>query len=742
MKKYILCLLWPWAALVAQESIQGIILLQEGSASVAVEGANVYWEGTDVGTTTDATGAFRINKTNKTNQLIIRYLGFITDTLTVASDAKITHFLTPDLGSNLDEVTVVQRRKAIQKSFLKAQNIYTVNSAELLKAACCNLSESFETNPSIDVNFSDAITGTKQIRMLGLTSPYLMITEENIPMIRGASQAYGLTFIPGTWIESIQITKGAGSVVNGYESISGQINAELKKPFSDVPFFANLFSSVNGRNEVNLHGNVKLSDKWSTGIYVHGNQRTQRFDKNQDNFLDLPLSKQLNFFNRWQYTNPEKGWVSFLSFRWMEDQKQLGMMDYRPELHRNKQSVWGSEIDTQRFDSSLKIGYVFPELSYQSFGLQMAFSRHDQKAYYGYRNYNIEQQSFFANLLFNSIIGNTKNKFKSGINVTHDRYIEQVDQLDFNRVDYAVGGFFEYSYDSLEDFSLVTGLRLDHHNRLGTFLTPRVHLRYLPVEKTVVRASLGSGRKSANLFAENQTLFGTNRELVIRQNGGSIYGLRPEKAWNYGLSVRRTFSLGSQEFDFTADYYVTRFTDRVVVDWEKESQIAFYNLEGKSQANSLQLELDYNPSKNWSFRFAYKNEQVKTDYDRGYFQNPLTPKHRFFGNMGWENERNEKGAQWRWDLTFHQLGKQRLVATTRDPQGSFAPAYGLWNTQWTRAFNQQLEVYSGLENIGNYRQNRPIIGAEDPFGTIFDAAQVYAPIFGRMIYMGLRWNLN
>ena len=202
------------------------------------------------------------------------------------------------------------------------QNVVKISEEELLKAACCNLSESFETNPSIDVNFSDALTGTKQIKMLGLSSPYILISEENIPSVRGASQIYGLTYTPGTWIESIQITKGAGSVTNGFESIAGQINTELKKPFFDFPLYVNLYSSVNGRQEANLHWNKKISEKWSTGLYLHGNQRTQKFDRNKDGFIDIPLAKQTNLFHRWQYTDAVKGWVGFLGLRYLNDEKQ------------------------------------------------------------------------------------------------------------------------------------------------------------------------------------------------------------------------------------------------------------------------------------------------------------------------------------------------------------------------------------------------------------------------------------
>jgi outer membrane receptor for ferrienterochelin and colicin len=725
----------------AQEKLEGQIFSREDGNTFPLEGASIYWMNTQTGTTSSQEGIFSLPFLGVNNQLIISYLGHKSDTIVVSKNEKKIYYLEANSSEALDEVTLTQRKKAIQKSYLDAQNIININSAELLKAACCNLSESFETNPSIDVNFSDALTGTKQIKMLGLTSPYLLITEENIPMVRGASQAYGLSFTPGTWVESIQITKGTGSVVNGYESIAGQINTEIKKPFSDVPLFLNVFTSANGRQELNAQGNFKLNERWSTGLFLHGNQRTLAKDRNQDSFLDVPLAQQYNFLNRWQFTNAEKGWVGFGSIRWMQDDKQLGTLDYDPLQDRKSASVWGSEIRTDRLDISLKTGYVFPELPYQSFGFQSAYSNHKQDAYYGLRTYQIDHESFYTNLLFNSIIGNTKNKFKLGVNFAYDQYFENVDTFYFNRIDRSVGSFFEYTYDNLENLTLVAGIRLDSHNRLGTFVTPRMHLRYLPREKTIIRASVGSGRKVANIFAENQTIFGTNRLISIEQSGGSIYGLNPEKAWNYGMSIRQMFSLWGGSGDLTVDYYRTLFTDQVVVDWEQRGQISFYNLEGASRANSFQFSIDYAPIKSLSFRLAYKNYDVKTTYKSGFLQRPLQAQNRFFANAAWETERNEKGAQWRWDWTFHALGKQRLVNTVRDGSGSYSEGYGLWNSQLTRAFTNNLEFYVGAENIGDYTQNNPIIGANDPFGIDFDTAQIYAPVFGRMLYAGFRWNL-
>ena len=742
MKKlFLLFNLISATTLVAQTTINGQVLVQENNETYPLEGVAIFWLDTQEGTVSNAEGAFTLDRVPNTDQLVLKYLGFKTDTLTVSSDKKIFHFMKEDLGERLNEVELTQRRKAMQKSYFEAQNLIKVNSEELLKAACCNLSESFETNPSIDVNFSDALTGTKQIKMLGLSSPYLLITEENIPSVRGSSQIYGLTYTPGTWIESIQITKGAGSVTNGFESIAGQINTELKKPFSDDPLFVNLFASINGRQEANFHWNKKVSPKWSTGIYVHGNQRNLITDQNQDNFLDLPLSKQVNLLNRWQYTDAEKGWVSFASLRYLDDQKQSGSTDFNPATDRGSSSLWGSEINTKRLDASVKAGYVFPLLTYQSFGFQAAYSRHDQEAYFGLRQYNIVHDSFFGNLLFNSILGNTRHKFKTGINFGWDHYQELVDNTYFERTDRILGAFFEYTFDSLAQWNIVAGLRIDNHNNLGTFVTPRLHVRYTPWERAALRFSVGQGRKAANIFAENQSLFATNRSIDLQTNGGSIYGLRPEKAWNYGGSFQQGFSLFNKQGDLTVDYYRTQFQDQVVVDWETARFIRFYNLEGESFANSFQLSLDYAPFENTAFRFAYKNYQVKTTFTNGLQQRLLQPENRFFANAEYNNV-TEEGKGWRFDANYHFVGSQRLPENPRDGLAAMAGAYGLWNAQISRVFSPRFEVYLGGENLTKVQQNNPIIGVDRPFGRDFDASLVYAPVFGRMIYAGLRLKLK
>ncbi|MEQ6125198.1 TonB-dependent receptor [Pseudotenacibaculum sp. MALMAid0570] len=729
----------------SQQTLKGMIMDKSfPKGEQGVFGANVYWLNTNVGTTTDEKGWFSIPYKQEYKKLVISYVGYKTDTISVTSIQTIHHFLTPE--NQLEEVQITSRKQATQKSFLQTANVFTVNSDELLKAACCNLAESFETNPSIDVNFSDALTGTRQIQMLGLKSPYLLISQENIPSIRGAAQVFGLTFTPGTWVESIQITKGAGSVINGFESISGQINAELVKPLTDKKFFLNAYGSLGGRLELNTHFNQKLSKKWQTGLYIHGNYRGNKFDRNDDGFLDFPLANQINLMNRWQYIDAEKGWVSFINIRYMNDSKQTGQSDFDPDIDRGTTNAWGGEIETQRLDLSSKIGYVFPELPFQSFGFQLAYSSHQQDSYFGLRDYNIDHHSIYSNFLFNSIIGDTRNKFTTGISFTHDGYNELVDTRNFRRIENSFGVFFEYAYDDLEKVSFTAGLRLDSHNLLGTFVSPRFHFRYVPWEKSAFRLSFGQGRKSANIFAENQQLFSSGRQINLQPSGGKIYGLNPEVAWNYGVSFMQGFNLFERKGNITFDFYRTDFQNQVVVDWENPQEISFYNLQGDSYANSFQVEINHPILEKLDVRVAYKYYDVQTDYTSGKLLKPLTPNHRFFANTSYETVERSNGSQWKFDLTYNFIGEQRLPNTSTNPiqyqLAEYSNGYNLLNGQVTKVFSKRFEVYLGGENLTNVKQKNPILASDNPFGNNFDSTIIYAPIFGRMFYSGLRFKID
>ena len=726
----------------SQNILQGQILYNENNKDIPLEGATVKWLNTNKGTISSEDGKFKLESALGEDFIEISFLGFETDTVYIKNKKNITHFLKISQENTLDEVIISKRKRSAQRTYLMPQNIVKISEDELLKAACCNLSESFETNPAVDVNHSDAFTGTKQIKMLGLKSPYILITEENIPMVRGASQTYGLTFIPGTWIESIQITKGMGSVINGYESIVGQINAELKKPLNDIPLFVNSYYGQDGRFEINTHLNSKVSEKVQTTIFAHHNRRDNINDKNGDGFLDKPLQNQINFLNKWQYTNPTKGLVSFLNFKYLNDEKTLGSILFS-QNPKYGSSNWGGEILTKRFDSSFKLGYVNPNIPYQSIGFQLSYSSHDQDSYYGARIYDINQKSIFSNIIYNTIITNSRNKIKLGLNYSHDNYDEILSQKSYSdiiqRKDNSTGVFFEYSYDNFTNLNLVAGLRYDRHNNMGSFFTPRLHFRYSIAPRFSLKGSFGTGRRISNVLTENLQVFVTNRVIQNKNLTDLLYGLKPEKATNYGVSIDKGFNFSGGQGNFIIDYYKTDFKNKIIVDFENPREVSFYNSENnQSKSSSFQAELIFSKNR-WNFTAAYKNYDIKLMYKEGLKEKPIQPKEIIFLNFGTESKKvGEK--YWKYDFTFNLLGKQRLMKNVRDKSEYVDPHFSI-NSQLTRIFSQKFEVYIGGENLNNYKQDNPIIFASDPFNKDFDGSIVHGPIFGSSIYMGFRFKI-
>ena len=742
--KYILsalCLLFT-QSLLAQNTYRGKVL---NTLNTPIESAQIIVNDSVMGVS-DAFGIFEIRIDQPTVAFVFAE-GY--EPVEVDLDNPLQdYFIALEAIADLNELVITTRKRSTQR--LKgATNTQVMNSGELLKAACCNLAESFETNPSIDVNFSDAVSGSKQIRMLGLTSPYILIAEENIPSVRGASQAYGLSFTPGTWVESIQVTKGAGSVMNGFESISGQINTELIKPADDRPFFLNLYGSTDARLEINAHFNEKVSDKWSSSLFVHGNARVKKNDRNHDGFLDNPLGSQVNVMNRWQYMNLEKGWVAFLTARYMKDEKQAGVIDFDPNIHKLSTNKWGSEILTDKFDAHTKIGYVFPDQPFKSFGWQNAFSYHRQNSYFGINQFDIIQRSVYSNFLYNSIFSNTMHKFSTGLSFMYDDYSEFLDNYggaNYDRTDTSYGAFLEYTYDNMGDLSMILGIRADNSNRLGAFVTPRVHVRYNPWDKTTIRASAGRGKRLANIFAENQYLLASSRKFNIQDEGGKAYGMDPEIAWNYGLSLSQDFQMFNRNANLTVDFYRTDFQNQIVIDLDQSARsVDFYNLDGKSYANSLQAELNYNILTHLILRTAYKYYDIQTSYQKQKMERPLQAKHRLFANLEYTTH-EVNGRYWRFDTTWNWLGKQRLPYTgdntAANQLANYTDAFSTFNAQVTKVFSDRFEVYLGGENMGNYQQDRVILGADDPFGNEFDSTIVYGPVFGQMYYAGLRFKVN
>lgn len=650
------------------------------------------------------------------------------------------------IDKNIDGVTITKVSEATALNKKNADLTFNIGGKELLKAACCNLSESFETNATVDVSFNNAVTGTKQLKMLGLDQKYTAITKELLPEIRGLASAYGLNFIPGRWINAIQLTKGGSTVVNGYESITGQINTELlkfnKKPETNL----NLFVDFQGRTEANITHTSSLSKNWSQSVLLHGNGTFGNIDENEDGFLDRPKGNQINAAYLLDFNDLEtSGWGSHFGINYLKDERKAGQTSYNWQFPQVSQDSYGVGIDISRFQVWNKTGYIFKGKPYQSIGWMNQYTYHQQDSFFGLRNYFGKQNTYYSNLIFESIIGNTNHKYKTGASFLYDNYDEDYLNQNYKRTETVPGLFFEYTLTGLK-YTLVAGLRTDFHNLAGTQWTPRINFKYDFSPKTILRLSAGRGFRTANIFAESQAYFASNRQIEILNSNGNIYGLKPEIAWNYGISLQQEMKLFGRKSTIIADFFRTDFKDQVMVDLDASPQkIQFYNLDGKSFANSFQTQWDFSPAKNFDVRMAYKYYDVEADYKSGRKKIPFMAKHRGFLNLAYATDKNSKGGFWAFDTTLNIVGKQRLPDFSSNPAEfqlpKYSNTYSTLNAQISKNFNEKTRVYFGGENLTGTMQKNPILDAKNPFGNYFDGGMVYAPIMPANFYFGVDFKL-
>ena len=665
-----------------------------------------------------------------------------TSTSTEDKEHNHDHTNNADRGEDLETVTIVKGQDPTALSKSSSSLVFNINQKELLKAACCNLAESFETNATVDVSYSNAVTGTKQLKVLGLDQKYTALTKEVLPEIRGLATAYGLNFIPGRWISGIQLTKGGSTVTSGYESITGQINTELVK-YNDKPETTlNLFLDENARTELNITHVSTLNDSWNQSILLHANATLNKSDHNDDGFLDQPTGRQLNATYLLNYNRlADKGWASHFGINVLNDNRNAGQMDFNRHLAQSEQSAYGVGINISRFQVWNKTGHIFEGKPYQSIGLQNQYTYHEQDSFFGRKNYVGKQHSYYSSLIFESIFGNTNHKYKAGASFLYDKYDETYLSNTYNREETVPGLFFEYTLTGLK-YSLVAGARTDFHNLAGTQFTPRVNFKYDFTPSTIFRLSAGRGFRTANVFAESQGLLASNREIEILDEGGEIYGLKPEVAWNYGASLSQDFKLFGRNASFLVDYFRTDFQDQVLLDLDQSAQkIVFYNLEGKSHSGSLQSQIDFTPVRNFDVRLAYKYYDVQADYMGGKREVPFMAKHRGFLNMAYETSMNEKGGFWSFDTTLNYVGKQRLPQMTGNPQelqlAPYSDDYITLNAQVALNLTDKTRVYLGGENLTSMTQDTPIIDAKNPFSNYFDGGMIYAPIMPASFYVGV-----
>jgi outer membrane receptor for ferrienterochelin and colicins len=695
-------------------------------------GAKIKSLQTKTGVVAKEDGLFEIILSkNLPDTLVISAFGYYNDTLVVTKKDRFA-LVEINLYSDklLPEVVASAKREGHGIFKLKILQVENIGEGELRKAACCNLSESFETNASVDVNITDAVSGAKKIQMMGLDGVYTQFQFENIPYLRGLESSYGLNSIPGTWIESIQITKGTGNVVNGYESMAGLINLELKKPENIEAFYFNFYGNRLGRAEVNLHGGGKVNSKLHGAWFAHAAGLQTQIDENKDGFRDLPLSKNLAFLNRWRYDG--KKMEAQFGFNTNFEEKEGGQMNFDP---RKTDTLFGVHIINRHIDAFAKTGFFFPKKPYQSIGIVYNIKFHQTEAKFGNRSFFGEEKRAYVNAIYDGIIGNTNHKIKSGMSLVYADVFQKLDSLELPRVEVVPGIYSEYTYSGTR-FTYIAGARLDYHNLYGVQFSPRLHGKYSITENLDLRFTGGKGFRVSNMVIDNISLLATSRAWIL----DTI--IKPEISWNFGGSIVQDFYIKGRKASLSFDYYHTLFENQLVVDRDKDHHsIYFTNLQGKSYSNSFQMEISLPILKNFDVRMALKYLDVKSELGGIIQQQVMIPRYRGFVNLAYFS----RNKRWEYDFTTSIYGKSRLhdvshVENYMDDKNE-SKVFPIMNAQITHIY-KSWDFYLGGENIGNYRQVNPIVDVENPFGSNFDATRVWAPVLGINVYVGVRYKIK
>jgi outer membrane receptor for ferrienterochelin and colicins len=734
VKVYIILILLILTGISAfSQKIQGYVYeLDELNQKLPLPGANIFWEGSSTGTATAQDGSFSLMKEGQHHHLlVISYVGYENDTVHIHETTDpIEIILTTN--KTLQEVEVLERGPGAHISRTDLIATQQITLGELKKAACCNLSESFETNASVDVNYSDAITGAKQIKLLGLAGKYSQMQTENIPNFQGLASSYGLSYVPGSWMESIQVSKGTSSVKNGYESITGQINVEYKKPDNKEKLFVNIYANHAGRLEANINSSIRVTPKWNTAVFGHVSNQSTLLDHNGDTFLDDPVFNQVNLFNRWNYYSEKM--EGMFGVKFLNESRKGGQLDYYSDEPGNPEP-YGTEVKTNRLEAFSKTGFFLnrPE---SSIGWINSYIYHDMNSFFGLNTYNGIQHQLYSNLMLQTYIATTAHTITTGLSYKLDHFDESLNDSAFMRTEHVPGAFFEYTWNVPEKFTLLAGIRGDYDNLYGFFVTPRLHLRYAISENTILRVSAGRGSRTANVIAENLSMLTTSRRFIIMEK------LKMEQAWNYGLNFTQYIDILGKEMTINADVYRTDFTNQVIIDKEQNiDQVMVYNLDGKSYANTFQVEVKYELIKRMEVTAAFRYNDVKMTISEELMREPLVNRYKGLFTVSYATNLRK----WQFDFTTQFNGSARIPTTEGLPEEyhmeSYSPVYTILNAQVTK-FYKRWEIYIGGENLTNYKQHNPIIAADDPFGPYFDASNIWGPVSGVKIYAGVRFLLK
>ena len=720
----------------AQGYIEGTVYEEaEDGTRTPLPGVNVYWKIVNEGTVTDADGHYKIPLHERIGCLVFSCISYENDT--------VHHMLEPAHYDHifhsihmLNEVEIVARQKASFINPIKAIAVQEISSEGLRRAACCSLAESFEGNASVDVSYSDAVTGAKQIELLGLSGLYTQMMAENMPNFRGLASAFGLTYVPGTWMNAIQISKGTSSVRNGYESISGQINVDYlnQEPEEIEKHLINIYGNTMTMAEINLVEGCDINEHNSMLALGHLNYNFMSMDDNGDGFMDDPRTLNANLFVRYNYA---KDWFEGKwGVKGLSERRFGGVMGGNPFVEPSDDKF---KISTTRLEAFSKTGFLF-DRDDTSLGIQQQFIYHDLgSSYFGRTDYNATQLSYYANALFDSYIVNDHHKYSIGASYSYDKYDEKLNDSTFLRIEHVPGVFGEYVFNDEHHWSIIAGFRADYNSYYQRMLyTPRLHVRFKTHDELTLRLSAGKGYRSPNVLAENSTIMASARQIRFLDTP------KMEEAWNYGLNLTKGIDIGWREIVINADFYRTDFVNQVVLDRDADAhEVRIYNLNGKSYSNSAQIEASCEIFKDFDLTLAFRYNDVKMTIDDTLREKPFVNRYKGLVTMSYAL------GTWQFDFTTQFNGDSRVpdlrgnaTAVANGQNIERSPFYVIVNAQVTKKLGKHWEIYLGGENLTNYKQDYPIISAESPTSEDFDASMVWGPLSGVRAYLGVRFQVK
>lgn len=728
------------------QSLRGKIFGQEGDAREILPGGSLRWIGMDTVVTANENGVFELSAEGIADRRIIASgTGFMTDTFVVGDKTYLSIVLRKDANA-LKGVTVTDKSSAYISN-LSVGKTEVINQRELSKAACCDLAGCFGTQASVQPQTTNIVTNAQELRILGLSGVYNQVLFDGLPMIQGLSYTYGISTYPGTIVDNIYVSKGTTSVLQGYESISGQINLESRQPDKTDRLHLNGYINSFGEKHVNANLSTAIGKKkkWHTLLALHMVQPAGKTDGNNDGFLDLPLLTRYMAYSKWRYGNDKKkGFSTQIGLRIVNEKRIGGQMDYGDAVYEGSNKVYGQAVRYTQPEAYAKSTYRIS--GDHALVLALSGFYHDQRSWFGTTRYEATQKNGYVNLQ-HEWLWREKHLLKYGISYRYQELNENIRFTDTTlkrtyagnyQTDLRVPGFFaENTFHWKDDkIVLITGARADHHQKWGWYFTPRAMVKYAINTRNTLRASAGKGWRQVNLFSEQINLLTSSRDIVFAET------LKPEAAFNWGLSHTYRFEIGQTTGTLNGDFYSTHFTNQFFPDYDSDpSKAIIKNFEGTSRSNGLQLEASFIFFKQLEFRTAYNYLDVYRKENGNKVILPFNPRNRVMAALSYRTKNN----RWQGDINAHWFDRMRLPDTRSNPveyqRPLYSTPYATVNIQATYRW-KTLDIYAGCENLANYRQPNPIIGADNPFGRYFDLSSVWGPTRGRELYLGVRYSIK